>query len=643
MSNEDRDGKPIDAAVRPEQETSAERRAAELLKGSDGALSWLLQQLPIIVWSVDRELRFSGSIGAGLGTLGLEPGSLHGVSLFEFFETTDRDKPEIRAHLRALEGTPGSLETVWSGRSYLVHVVPLANQAGVSGALGLALDVTDARREERERRERESLYRLITDHAQELINIVDLQGRYVYVNPSVRQVLGYEPEALMGQDVLVKIHPDDQALAVDALQRLGAGEPSIAVLLRMAHADGSWRWLEASGKVFEYHGKPHVLGLARDVTERRRLEAELFQSQKLESLGRVAGGLTHDFKNLLTVIIANAESLERTLGKGSIAGEEAANIREAAHRANDVARRLLSFARRQPVDPKIVDVNALLVGFSGLLRSMLGARIELDIQARARGTVKIDPAQFEQLILNLALNAKDAIRETGRLSIGTRDVTLGAQMHRPPELPPGEYVLVEVIDTGEGMSEEVLERVFEPFFSTKEPSAGTGLGLATCHGIVRLAGGQISVRSQPGAGARVEILLPRTDEKPGAAATPATSEAPKKRRVLVVEDEPLVRSLVERVLGIAGFEVLAAGDGVRARALAGQEPLDLLVSDVVLPDVSGPDLVRELRESAPGLPVLLTSGYAGEERLILDHNTRFLPKPFTTTQILALIRELIGA
>jgi PAS domain S-box-containing protein len=387
-----------------------------------------------------------------------------------------------------------------------------------------------------------------------------------------------------------------------------------------------------------------VVGFGFDLTERKRLERQLFQSQKLESIGRLAGGVAHDFNNLLTAIMNYASLLEASLTAPS-QREDVAQILAAGRRATELTRQLLTFARQEIVEPRVIDVAESVQQTTRLLRRMLGEHIELvERIASDPPRVRIDPSQFEQVLFNLAVNARDAMPEGGTLTIDVSSVVLGAEAGGELGIGPGNYLRLAVTDTGVGMSDEVRSRVFEPFFTTKAFGKGTGLGLATSYGIVRQARGAISVRSEPGRGATFEVHLPAV----AAAVEPRFPEkepdpARGSETILVVEDDPAVLSIVGRTLRANGYTVLVASSGADALAIYREHEgaMDLLLTDVVMPRMSG----KQVAEALPGLPVLYMSGYAEPAIAVqgeLEAGAVLLRKPFTPAELLGKVRDVLG-
>jgi signal transduction histidine kinase/ActR/RegA family two-component response regulator len=382
----------------------------------------------------------------------------------------------------------------------------------------------------------------------------------------------------------------------------------------------------------------------------RKTEEQLFLSRRLESVGRLAGGIAHDFNNLLTVIIGTGRLLRDSLPEGSPEREDLDDLTMAGERAADLTRQLLAFSRKQVMKPEIMDVNRAVERLRGILERVIGEDVDLVFSLGADPhPVKFDPGQIEQVVINLAVNARDAMPKGGKLTIQTGNVDLDEEYAREhPGARAGPHVMLAVTDTGRGMDVETRERIFEPFFTTKGMGRGTGLGLATVYGIVKQGGGNIWVYSEPGRGTTFKIYLPRTDEVPlGVEEATAGPEGPDRGTILVVEDSEGVRSLVVRVLRTAGFTVHEAEDAAGGAEMfhATGVPFDLLLTDVVLPDRSGPEMARELEGDQPGLKVLYMSGYTDDSIVhhgILDPGTEFIEKPMTPDNLLRKVREVMG-
>jgi two-component system cell cycle sensor histidine kinase/response regulator CckA len=395
----------------------------------------------------------------------------------------------------------------------------------------------------------------------------------------------------------------------------------------------------------------HFVAVFDNITERKRLEAQLRQSQKMESVGRLAGGVAHDFNNLLTVMLSNAALAKDGLSERDPARSDIEEIEEAARRAAVLTRQLLAFARRQAAEPRALDLNAVTLAMDKMLRRLIGEDVELvTLLAENLGVVWADPGHVEQVLVNLAVNARDAMPGGGKLTIETSNLTLDAEYAaRHVGVAPGEYVLLAVSDSGHGMAPEILEHVFEPFFTTKELGRGTGLGLSTCYGIVKQSGGWIWVYSEPGQGTSFKIYLPRIQAEAEAFA-PAAPAALRggSETILLVEDDAKVRDIALRSLRERGYRVLEAANGGEAlRAAENQsEPIALLLTDVVMPQMGGRELAARVRALRPQIKVLYTSGYTEQaivHREVLGRGIAFLPKPFDPTSLARKVREVLDA
>src|SRR5881396_1278167 len=382
--------------------------------------------------------------------------------------------------------------------------------------------------------------------------------------------------------------------------------------------------------------------------DRRRLEQQLRASQRLEAVGRLAGGVAHDFNNVLTAVLGSTELLILDTPPGAAKREELDIIREAATHAQDLIRQLLAFSSRQALKPVVLDLNHLVKNVGKMLRRLIGENIQLTTEPAAElDAVCADPGQLEQVLVNLVVNARDAMPQGGRLTIATANVHVAEGGARVLAVPPGRYVVLRVTDTGAGMDAATLERAFEPFFTTKPRGKGTGLGLATVYGIVRQSGGHIEVESMPGAGTTFRIYLPRVEDvaEQGAAST-AAAPARGAETVLVVEDDERVRALARKALEQAGYRVLVAAGGKEALAAAeGHDgPIDLLMTDVVMPEMNGRTLTRRLTQRHPDLKVLYMSGYSDEDIAqhgVFETGTAFIKKPFTPSVLTKKLREVL--
>jgi len=509
----------------------------------------------------------------------------------------------------------------------------------------------DRKRMKQQLDEREEYFRSLIEQTMDIIAVLDAEGAIRYASPSVLPLLGYAPEDLVGLDILALVHPDDVDVTLRVFREgVATGKGGRLLELRLRHKDGTFRHLEAIGRYLL--DDPLVQGVvinARDVTERRTLERQFLQAQKMEAVGRLAGGVAHDFNNLLTAILGYADLLLDGLPTLSPLRPDLEEIRKAANRAGALTRQLLAFSRKQVLEMRVLDLNELVADMDKMLQRLLGEDIDVLTKLDpALGAVRADAGQLEQVIVNLAVNARDAMPKGGRLTIETRNAELDdsyVREHVPVQ--PGRYVMLAVSDTGTGMSAETMSHVFEPFFTTKEPGKGTGLGLATVYGIVKQSGGYVWCYSERGKGTTFKVYLPRVDapvdQFPARAALPRTLGS---ETILLVEDEAALRALTRRLLERHGYMVLEAGTADAALALAREHvgPIHLLLADVVLPGASGPTLAGELLSRRADLKVLFMSGYTEDaivHRGVLAPNTAFINKPFSGDNLAAKVREVL--
>jgi len=499
----------------------------------------------------------------------------------------------------------------------------------------------------------EERQRQLYAHVADVVLVCDRNGVLQFASPSVRELLGYPPDDLIGRVYLELVHPDDVAAARDAWRRaVGAPGAAITTVVQVRHAGGSWRDIEALSRNLLDH--PDVRGMvvtARDVTERRALEAEFYQAQKLETVGRLAGGIAHDFNNLLAVILGDAEWL---LTEGHLRDDQRRDVEEivaTGRRAAVLTRQLLAFSRRQVLQLRPLDLNAVMTGMHKLLLRVLGEDIAVVLQlAPDLATVRGDAGQLEQVLLNLAVNARDAMPEGGRLTIATANVDLGEETgaELPPGVGPGRFVALTVTDTGLGMDAATKERIFEPFFTTKPGGKGTGLGLATVYGIARQSGGFVRAESQLGHGTTFRVYLPGVDGPPDPLDLTTAGPTPMvgTETLLVVEDDDHVRAITCRVLRAQGYVVIEAARAEAALPILADQgrTLDLLLTDAVLPGLGGKELVERARQLRPGLPAIYISGYASDalaQRGVMDPGITLVEKPFTAVELGRKVREVL--
>src|SRR3954468_22103304 len=513
------------------------------------------------------------------------------------------------------------------------------------------LNATLAERVEEKTRERDRIWNV----SQDLLVVADLNGVWQTVNPAWTRTLGWGEAELLNRTSQWLEHPDDGGITRAHVEKLGAGETTVRFESRFRHKDGSYRWLSWTG----VSDRDRIYAVARDVTadkaaaERlKATEEALRQSQKMEAVGQLTGGIAHDFNNLLTGIVGSLDLLQTRLDQGRT--ENVSRYINAAmtsaNRAAALTHRLLAFARRQPLIPKSVDANALVVSLEDLLRRTIGERIALDIAASAGLWCTLcDPNQLESALLNLAINARDAMRDGGKLTIATANARIEGIDADTPALLPGDYIRIDVTDTGTGMTPEVAARAFDPFFPTKPIGQGTGLGLSMIYGFARQSNGHVLIDSKQDVGTSVRLYLPRhhgdaAEERASSAVADehiATGET-----VLVVEDEPVVRGVIVEMLQDQGYRTLQAVDGPSGlRLLRLNERIDLLVTDVGLPGMNGRQLADQARETRPDLKILFITGYAENAAIakgFLQPGMEMVTKPFDLDNLSQRIRDMVS-
>jgi PAS domain S-box-containing protein len=517
-------------------------------------------------------------------------------------------------------------------------------------------DVTTRKQAESELIEWKNRYDAAIQACGQILYDWDVERDITTYSGNTKTVLGYAPEELAGNlsRWLDLIHPDDRESVEKQVERVRETRLPFHHRYRIRKKTGEFVEVQDDGYFApDAAGKLNrIIGFMTDMSERRQLEEQLRQAQKMEAVGRLAGGIAHDFNNLLTVILGYAEVVRRDLGYDHPGRHGIDEIEKAGRRAEELTRQLLAFSRRQMLQPKILDLGDIVSDTERMLRRLIGEDIEVRTIRRPHlGRVEADPGQIIQVILNLAVNARDAMPQGGSLVIETCNVTLAAKDVEPHRsIKPGEYVMMTVMDTGMGMSPETQARIFEPFFTTKEQGKGTGLGLSMVYGIVRQSGGDIWVSSEPGKGTTFKLLFPRVDgiSEAARASGAAVRNIQGTQKILVVEDEPAIRDLVALLLKNSGYKVIEAESAAEAVNMVGtdkESAPDLLIADVVMPGISGPELAAMLSGVRPDMRVLYVSGYTEDivyRHGILQPGTPILPKPFNAESLLQKVYDVLN-
>jgi len=527
----------------------------------------------------------------------------------------------------------------------------------VGGQIALAIERKQA---EDAVRQSEGRFRTLVEQLPAITYVAEPgpEGAWGYVSPQIESLLGFSPDEWMGLSITWwdRVHPDDRERVAEAEREFARNGKPLRQEYRMLARDGRVLWFRDEAVLQKRPSsdagpaKAVMQGVLHDITEQKRLEDQLRQAQKMEAVGRLAGGVAHDFNNLLMVIQGHTSLLTERLAEGTAERRSVDQIQKSSERAAGLTRQLLAFSRMQVMQPKVLDLNGVVADLGKMLRRVIGEHIELILRYDSNlGRVKADPGQIEQVLINLVVNARDAMPSGGKLVVETCNLALDeAAARRVPSLKAGSYVVLSVSDTGIGMDPETQSHIFEPFFTTKEQGKGTGLGLATVYGIVQQSGGNITVYSQPGQGATFRLYLPRVEEPAdrGSGIRPRPKIPKGSETVLLVEDETEVRELAREALRRGGYAVLEARDGEHALRLAESfaGPIHLLVTDVVMPNMGGPDLAARLQEVRPSIKVIYMSGYseytsAGHARV--GPLTAFLQKPFSLEMLGRKVREVL--
>ena len=574
------------------------------------------------------------------------------------------DRQVVSALREALEGRVSSYEGDYKSTTAQkvtpVRVVfgPVFSREGTAeGGIGIIEDITLRKLTEETLRENEERFRTLTETTATAI-FVYANDRFVYVNNACQQLTGYSADELLSRRFWDVVHPEYKELIKErgfARQR-GENIPS-RYEFKIVRKDGTERWIDFTSGKIQWQGKAAAIASAFDITkrkqaeeEKRRLESQLLHAQKMEAVGRLAGGVAHDFNNMLNVIIGYAEIVLGKIGQDAFPRKEVEEIVKAATRSASLTQQLLAFSRKQIIQPRVLDINALLKNLDKMLRRLIGEHIDVVFALEQNvGRVKADPVQIEQVIMNLAINARDAMIKGGKMTIETAMADLNDLYSKShAEVAPGRYSMIAITDTGQGMDDETKSKIFEPFFTTKDKGKGTGLGLAMVYGIIKQSGGHIFVYSEPGHGTTFKIYLPCTDAAPDVTADVQRVKEHRggNEHILVVEDEAKLRRLFEATIPSMGYRVTTAANGSEALVLVEERGLkpDLVITDVVMPGMGGVELVERLRKNQPALRVLFMSGYTDNAIVhqgILDPGTPFIQKPFHIKDLAVKIKEVM--
>lgn len=628
----------------------ARRRAEEALKASEAELRALFAAMTDVIVVFDRDGRFLKVASSSFAVPDGSADDLIGKSVKEIF-SPDAAAFFLKHISLALE--QGGVhrveyrmeddgESVW----FDGKVSPLSDDS----VLWIGRDISERKSAEEALRISEERFRAVFESTTDCILVVDSEYSYLYANQAAIDHVGMTADKFVGRTMFDALShlPDflqlwmdrvDEAIATGRVFRV---EDTSLIGSREVWSESVISPLRNdSGEVYA------VAVVYRDITERRHLEEQLRQSQKMEAIGLLAGGVAHDFNNLLTAIGGYSELTLRRLREDDPLRTNVEEIKRAGERAASLTGQLLAFSRRQVLQPKVLDLNAVVGGVEKMLRRLIGADIDLvtDLDA-SLGTVSADPGQIEQVIMNLAVNARDAMPHGGTLTIHTANVHRSSQQTDPR--PAYSHVVLSVADTGTGIDEEKRERIFEPFFTTKEAGKGTGLGLSTVYGIVAQSDGEVEVSSEPGKGATFSVYLPCVADKPSEVEHPQhiTEDLHGSETVLLAEDEDMVRKLANDVLVSYGYRVLGAESGDTALAVCERhkEPIDVLLTDIVMRGMSGPELANRVRKKRPDIKVIYMSGYTDDtpfQRGAADEQTPFIAKPFAPDELARKVREVL--
>jgi len=658
-SNLARIGPAIQAALERARAQAQKTQAEAALAASERRFRSLVQNSSDLVTILAPDGTILYASDSAQRIVGYSPGELVGTSLLSYLGGDDARTVQrllqtgngksdsagpVEFSLRRSDGSPVWLEAVGTN---------LLNDATIRGIVLNARDVSERKRADRALRESEERYRDLFDHASDLVCMAAPDGSLLYVNQAWKHGTGYGEDEISRMQLLDLIHPDSRAFYTEVLQRVLTGDRLDHVELIFMPKAGSPITVEGNLSCTFKDGQPAVVrGIYRDVTERKRVEEHLRRAERMQAAGKLAGGVAHEVNNMMTGVIGFSEFLLRSLEEGDARRSDVEEIIKAGTRAADVTRQLLAFTRQQFLQPQVLDVNTVVGDMEKMLRRSLGEGHVLDLQLSSEaGKLRADRGQLEQVLINLVINARDSLTGHGRVTVETGMMVwdeIYAQRHGGVDLPLGRYVMLAVSDTGCGMDADVQARIFEPFFTTKPVGQGTGLGLSTVYGIVKQSGGYVWVYSELGQGSVFKIYLPVAEPTLPGELKPEPPRMPVggSETILIIEDEDMVRNLACRGLKDQGYSVLEACNGIQALQYIKEHPgaIDLVISDVVMPEMGGRELGQLLAQQEPGLPVLYMSGYTGDDvmhRGLLDPGAPFQQKPFTPVGLATKVRWML--
>ena len=628
------------------------RRREEDLAASEARYHSVVSNAPVALMRLDTRGVITLYEGRSLSKLGLDPTRALGRPVTEVF----KDSPKIVENARlALEGQPSQFTAAVGRNEFEVYFSPVREEGARPYVLGILVDVTQRRRAEKALETKERLLRESQKVARLGHFSADVASGRWENSPVIDDIMGLSPGYIKDRGgFLALVHPDDREDVARDLTR-SASDPGGQLdreFRIMRDSDGQERWVHALGRVgSQEHGNPDwIIGTIQDITERKVLERQLLQSQKMEAVGQLAGGVAHDFNNMLSVILGYTEIMNLNLSADSPHRPHLKQIERAATRSRDITRQLLAFSRKQIISPRRQDLNQLVEGGTKTLARLIGEDVSLRFNPSADlWPVKVDSSQMDQILMNLAVNARDAMPQGGSLLIETQNVVFDQDYcRRHAYCRPGDFVMLVVSDVGVGMDQKTLLHIFEPFFTTKPVGAGTGLGLATVYGIVKQNDGFINVYSEPGKGSTFRIYLPRAGEEEDEPEEVASTAGPEggTGSVLLVEDDDMVRQTTATMLRELGYTVTAAESPSEAIdiCLDGERDFDLLLTDVVMPRMSGKELHGRILALRPGIGVLFISGYTNDvivHQGVLEPGVHFLAKPFAINDLAAKVRQAI--